>query len=777
MKRVALFILAIIVIASNVFGSSEVEVISAIHYDVSPPLKSIPPAFTQSSVKHVVPNARYKLLPTADAPVSGVLDPVVQTWFGSQAIPGTLQNFDGISANGNIPPDTCGEAGRNHYVQMVNRRFAVFSKTGVLNYGPVDINTLWTGFGGLCETRNHGDPVVVYDQLADRWLISQFAYPEGSPSQHQECVAVSTTDDPAGSYYRYSFSFPYFNDYPKIGVWPDGYFSTYILRNPNFSVVTGRICAFNRSNMLTGAAATAQCFDVGKDYIGLLPADLDGITPPPAGSSHYSMNLSSTMLNLWKFKVNWTTPSASTLTGPVPISVAAFTPACDSTSSRVCIPQPNTTQKLDSFSDRLMFRLSYRYFGSHESLVVNHSVETSAGIAAIRWYEVRSPKTTPVMYQQGTYSPSTTHRWMGSIATDLNGNMGLGYSVSSSSVRPGIRYAGRLVTDAKNTLPQGEGTIMNGAGSQTGYNRWGDYSDLTVDPVDDCTFWYTTEYLPADGNFNWRTRIASFRFPSCGCAAPAGLNNNTAVDANVSADSGVNITWTIDAANWGDNAVGSRTYDVLRNGNEIASAVPYGTSTYNDNTGTNGLTYTYAIRYLNGCGQTGQTTGVSAADRNCTSGSQLLKNPGFESGRTLWTASPTTIINNTNGTYPPFAGNWKATLNGKGITNTATLYQQITVPSASCSATLTFRLRVATAEVTTTSAKDKLKIEVLNSSGQVLAVLATYSNLNKSSTYWQKSFNLSGYIGTTIRIRFNGSEDSSRQTSFLIDDTAVNIVQ
>jgi hypothetical protein len=748
------------------------DVIRDIHHDRSPRIKTIAPRPEKSGVKRVISNPEILPETSLNGPITGNVDPVVQMSPGLLSIPSTTQNFEGITSLGYLPPDTSGEAGLNHYVQLVNRHLAIFDKTGVLLYGPVSINTLWAGFGGLCESTNQGDPVVIYDQLASRWIITQFAY-QGSGTTHLECVAVSTTSDPTGSYFRYSFAQPNFNDYPKIGVWPDGYYATFILRNPDWSVVSGRICAFDRNKMLTGAAATAQCFNVGKSYIGLLPADLDGITPPPPGSPHYSVNLSTTALNLWKVRINWTSPSSSTITGPTSITVAAYSRACSTGIN--CIPQPGVTQKLDSFSDRLMFRLSYRNFGDRESLYVNHSVDSGSGIAGVRWYEIRNPNSSPSLFQQSTYAPNSNNRWMGSIASDLNGNIAVGYSIASGNLFPGIRYTGRLVNDPKNSLPQGESVIMDGTGSQT-HNRWGDYSQMTIDPTDDCTFWYTSEYIPSNGSFNWHTRIASFKFPTCGCAAPAGITNNTAADLNMTADSGVLVTWSKDAVNWGDNRTGNRTYDVLRNGSTIASALNYGTASFHDDTGVNGQIYNYSINYRNGCGQTKLTSGASAADFVCGSTSQLLKNAGFESGRTLWTASPTTIINNSNSIYPTHSGSWKATLNGKGIANTAYIYQQITIPANLCAATLSFWLRVFTSE-TSTIARDTLKVEILNTSGVVLSTLATYSNLNKSVSYVQKTLNLASFAGKTIRLRFRGVENSAIKTSFLIDDAAVNITQ
>jgi hypothetical protein len=217
-------------------------------------------------------------------------------------------------------------------------------------------------------------------------------------------------------------------------------------------------------------------------------------------------------LQLWKFHVDWTTPSNSTFTGPTQFSVPAFNQTCN---GGTCIPQPNTGQKLDSLADRLMYRLAYRNFGDHESLVVAHSV-TANSLAGMRWYELRGPWATPTVFQSGTYAPDSNWRWMGSIAQDHVGDMALGFAISSSTVRPGARYTGRLVSDGLGTMGQGEGTLVTGSGSQTvGLSRWGDYTSMSVDPVNDCTFWYLGEYLTTDGTWNWQTRIGAFTFPSC----------------------------------------------------------------------------------------------------------------------------------------------------------------------------------------------------------------------------------------------------------------------
>jgi hypothetical protein len=423
-------------------------------------------------------------------------------------------NFDGIGQGvfgfsvTSAPPDTNGAVGATQFVQWVNTSFAVFDKnTGALVFGPAAGNTIWRGFGGACETSNDGDPIAQYDKAAGRWVLTQAVF----TAPFMVCLAVSTTSDATGTYNRYAFPMSNFPDYPKLGVWPDAYYMSFNMFSGN-RFVGAQGCAFDRSRMLTGTAATMQCFQQSPTVASLLPSDLDGTTPPPAGSPNFFLNFGSNSLNLFKFHVDFTTPGNSTFTGPTNIPVAAFSPACG---GGACIPQLGTGQQLDSLGDRLMYRLAYRNLGDHESLVVNHSV-TAGSSVGVRWYELRSPNTTPTVFQQGTFAPDANFRWMGSVAMDKAGDIAAGYSVSSSSMHPAVRFTGRVPTDPPGIL-QAENSIIEGTGSQlANLNRWGDYSSISVDPVDDCTFWYTTEYLKSDGTFNWNTRIASFKFPSCG---------------------------------------------------------------------------------------------------------------------------------------------------------------------------------------------------------------------------------------------------------------------
>jgi hypothetical protein len=488
-----------------------------VHHDTSLPLSEMirhapPPSLERRAAEPM------KLIPLPPGLTQLEEDPVRQSATVPSMTPPVTLSFEGLG-NGQYgfsvtgaPPDTEGTVGATQYVQWVNTSFAIFNKsTGALISGPTAGNTLWSGFGGGCQTNNDGDPIVTYDKLANRWIFSQFSV---STTPFLQCIAVSTTSDATGTYNRYSFQYSNFDDYPKMSVWPDAYYETFNMFNGN-TFVGADACAYDRAAMMAGTTATQVCFQQGSSVGGLLPSDLDGTTAPPAGSPNYMMYFGTNNLNLFKFHVDFTTPSNSTFTGPTVINVAAFSPLCG---GGTCVPQPSVTQQLDSLADRLMYRLAYRNFGNHESLVVNHSV-TAGSSGGVRWYEIQNPNGTPVLAQQSTFAPDSNYRWMGSIAMDQAGDMALGYSVSSSSVSPSVRFAGRVPTDPASTL-EAEVNIVSGSGSQNGnLSRWGDYSAMQVDPADDCTFWFTEEYMKTTGSFNWNTRIANFKFPGCGTTA------------------------------------------------------------------------------------------------------------------------------------------------------------------------------------------------------------------------------------------------------------------
>ncbi|MBV8986679.1 MAG: hypothetical protein JO248_19775, partial [Acidimicrobiia bacterium] len=482
----------------------------ASHNDTSAPLREIRAA-------RPVPRREH---PDSPMPVPGgplVADPVVQPSAPGAPSASSATNFAGIGVTGSAPSDANGAVGPNDYVDMVNARIQVFAKDGTTLLGPVPTNTLWSGFGGECETNDDGDGTVRYDALADRWVVSQFALGPSGKGPFAQCVAVSTTSDPTGSYYRYAFAFANFPDYPKLGIWPDAYYQTMNTFGTTGSFLGAETCAYDRNMMLNGQLAGLQCINATTTYGAILPGDLDGTTPPPAGAPDMQIGLGTdnTHLASFAFHVDWTPGNASATLTESDVPVAAYSTAC---AGGVCVPQLGTSQQLDSLADRVMYRYAYRNFGDHESWVVTYSVDVG-GPSAPRWTELRRtpPATTgsPVVYQQSTYAPDSNWRWMGSTAMDAAGDIALGYSESSPTMKPAIAYSGHQRTDALGVM-EPETVLVHGAGAQTGgLNRWGDYSSMSVDPSDGCTFWYTNQFLPADGSFNWQTQVGSFSFPAC----------------------------------------------------------------------------------------------------------------------------------------------------------------------------------------------------------------------------------------------------------------------
>jgi hypothetical protein len=370
---------------------------------------------------------------------------------------------------------------------------------------------LWSGFSGRCASNNNGDPIAQYDKAAGRWVMLQPVF----SSPYKMCVAVSQTSDALGSYNRYEFDMGTVNfpDYPKLGIWPTANNQGYFLTVNNFANgVTFKgamLCGMDRAAMLTGAAATMQCFQLSTSFGGVLPGDFDGTVLPPSGEDESFMNFTCcSSVNFWRMHVDFANPNNTTLRGPTGVSVPSFTRGTS-------VPQKNTTQKLDSLSDRMMYRLAYRNFGDHEAFVTNHSVSLNSR-NAVRWYEFRNPNS-PTLFQSGNVKNKTLFYWMGSIAQDKMGNTAVGFSTSSANDFPGITYVGRTASDKLGKMKKhGGGLTTAGGGSQTGgLSRWGDYSAMSVDPTDDCTFYYTQEYLKTSGSFNWSTRVNAFRFNNC----------------------------------------------------------------------------------------------------------------------------------------------------------------------------------------------------------------------------------------------------------------------
>jgi uncharacterized repeat protein (TIGR01451 family) len=574
------------------------------------------------------------------APAEGPLQPGTP----NGAMPGLIADFEGIGAIDLVfPPDNNGDigydpaTGRKYYFQWINLHYAIWDVTApaapALVISPTAGNILWVTAlpGSQCGTFNDGDPIVLFDEQAHRWLISQFAI----EAEFHQCVAVSRSADPTGAWnvydYRYADGVTFFNDYAKFGVWPDPVYNAYYMTVNQFNA-TGNtslgagIAAFDRAAMLAGDAAPALLLfnlnAISNHFDNLLPADLDG-APPPAGTpgivvavddDAYKPQLGADALRIWEYRPNWSNPPASTFgingTPNYTLPVTPFTLLpCVTSFSSLCIPQAGTAQKLDSLGDRLMYRAAFRTVSGTQSLVLNHTV-LADGVdrAGNRWYELNrnAGSGTWSVQQQQTYAPSDgMYRWMGSMAMDLQGDMALGFSIASSNDFASIRYAGRLVSDALSTLPQTEMTMTNGGGAQLdGRARWGDYTMMGVDPQNGCTFWYTNEYLPVTSAASWHTRIGAFAFPQC-LPAPVGSIGGTVMRASNSAPISDSLVIATDASGLGtyssvSNAAGQYQLIGIPTGPYTISASAYAfvTTTVNSFNVSPGVTATQNLSLI-----------------------------------------------------------------------------------------------------------------------------------------------------------------------------------
>jgi hypothetical protein len=460
-----------------------------------------------------------------------------------------LESFDGHGyglvgphgpGRGGNPSDNSMAVGPNHVVETVNgggmvvytRKGELFERSGEVLFGPIGVNVLFNGFGGECERVPNGDHVVRYDQLAGRWLHVMPLFrravnvpPGDTIAPYGMCYAISTGANPLGPYYRYYFERELFPDYPRPAIWPDGYYiptSTGDNRLPDGSQPHKHACVLERDKVLRGLPAREQC--VITRYPNFFNnADIDGQALPPAGAPNIMMAAGGAQLDsiyhdevihYWKFHVDWVNPANTRLDGPHRIAVAPYHFLCNGQLTR-CVPQPGTDMRLDSQGDKIMQRLVYRNVDGRQSIVAVHSVNTTAGGGGVRWYEFRlDERFDPLLFQQSTYAPDSLYRWMASPGIDRAGNIGIGYSFGGTPHFAGQRFAGRLADDPPGQLTFRETVLVEGQAAQTNTLRWEDYTQLSMDPVDDCTMWYVGDYLKA-GATSYTTRIGAFRLPGC----------------------------------------------------------------------------------------------------------------------------------------------------------------------------------------------------------------------------------------------------------------------
>jgi len=483
-------------------------------------------------------------LRTLSATATPPLASTVRTTGGGTLL-GPVESFEGIANQENLggskkrPPDAEGAVGPHDYVQWVNYSLAVYDKHGSREFGPVPGNVVWSGFGGPCQRLNVGDPVVRYDKQAGRWLLSQLGSAEDQSPPYAECFAVSTGPDPLGTY-RYEFDIPDcsgFNDYVKVAVWPDAYYMTDNRYGDGVTPCSGKplstgplgsgVFAFDRAAMLAGRPAAGVYFELGLPLLQIMPSDLDGTTTAPDGTPDVFVHADDgchgapkNQLELWTLSVSFSSPGSARFTRANDLTM---TDTFDSgyCSSHPEIAQPDGGQALDRLGGYVLPRVSVRQLDGHQSLVAVQAEVSADGRTGLRWYEVLDPAQPgrATIHQQGDYfgpTGDTGDRWDGSAAQDGAGDIALGFSVVGPALPPSIGYAGLAAGGLAGKMMTGEGRLVTGGGAQTGFNRWGDYSSLTVDPVDDCTFWYTQEYYPVTAQYDWHTRIGSFRFAGCG---------------------------------------------------------------------------------------------------------------------------------------------------------------------------------------------------------------------------------------------------------------------
>ncbi len=729
------------------------------YFDISKPLKDMKPVegwqYLQKKEEHEVPNHfLFKLFKKTD----NSPDPLSQR-FLKASTSGTIsisQVFSGLKNSDNVdglvaPPDTQGDVSPNFYMQAVNNMTAIYDRTGKLVWGPQKTSVFWDGFQGPWTGTNDGDPVILYDENAQRWIVSQFAISTSDNSQW-ELIAVSVTSDPTGQYYRYAFQFDDMPDYPKLGVWPDAY---YLSANA-FGARNGRykgtyVAALERDKMLAGDPNARMIYQLNSDNsFSFLPSDADVF--PPLGTPNYfvydeddNTYWSADALEVYGFYVDWSNTSNSRF-----VELARLTPATFNSSFSSGAPQAGTSQDLDLLNDRMMFRAYFRPFSDHKSLVLSRTVN-DGGVAAIRWYELRDDGNGWYIYQQGTFNPGDgLWRWMPSIAMNANGDIALGYSVSGDNMYPSIRVTGRHAGDPLGVMTLPETSVFEGSAAQTGVSRWGDYAMMSVDPNDNTTFWFTTEY--STGGWYWATKVAKFDLGAGGTTCDLPVITQQPQSADVCQGSSVTFSVT---------ATGATGYQWRKDGVDIPGATQ---SSYTISSVTSSDVGNYDCVVSNDCG----SVTSNQASLTIGSGITITQQPQSKTVKYGSTVNFTVVAEGNNLTYQWYhdgsamtdggdiSGSQTSTLTigSAGNSDKGDYWCEITGDCGSTTsdvATLTIRggkpIAGATDlitsvniypnpfvnEITITLPKDKLPavIDVIDASGRVIKRYSANSELNK----------------------------------------------
>ena len=702
-------------------------------------------------------------------------------------------------SNGNTgvsPGDPVIEVSTNHVIYGVNNSsgttFTVYDKAGVKLAGPTTFKSLAPA-GDPCAT-SVSDPIIHFDRLANRWFLLEMG---GTSSANRLCTYVSKTDNPiTGGWNFYGYSTPDVPDYPKCTVWPNAYVCT-----TNEGSAGAKVYAFDRVNMLAGATARpAQRFTSivklsGYGFQSVLPATFMGsaANPPPAGApiilarhnddeAHAGTGADTTkdFIELFSLNLNWTTPSSSSITTLPRVNITEFNSWFRDYSSFATVPQAgSTTARLDPIREVLMNSVVYRNLGTYQSIVgtfaTNQNAARSGTVvdSGLRWFELQNTGSGWSLRQEGTYSPAdgATHHLIGTVATDQQGNIGFGFNVTKTStpvIYPSLGYSGRLATDPLGVMTQAETIVAPGAAAETS-GRWGDYYQMTVDPADDCTFWFVGMYRPTG---SWQTRAQNFKFSSCGGVAPP-TTYTVSGAVTTSTGAGVSgVTVSSGASSGSSDTAGSYAIAGLANGS------------YTLTPSKSGCTFSPTTRAVSvaSANVTGQ-----AFTATCTTATptERLSNGNFDSITVSTNTAPdaswsrTAFTGTSHNTLAAEAGALSGTTSAKlGVSDSAThsvSSKATLIPATATTSTLSFSTQITTAEsATTTTAYDRLFVELVDSStNTVLATLVTLSNVNRTTTYVSRSYNVNAYKGKNVVVRLRSTMDSSLVTTFRVDNVSL----